>query len=72
VRALTEYSDTDLENQFLEAERNALAWSELGIRTSDARATRWMEIAAELRAEIERRAANPLPRKPTVKKRKKR
>lgn len=46
-------TDAELEAQFVEAERNALAWTALGL--SEARGARWMAIAAELRAELERR-----------------
>jgi hypothetical protein len=57
MRTLADYTDAELDEQFIEAERNALAWEELGVRASDHRASRWMAIAAELRAEIARRAA---------------
>jgi hypothetical protein len=59
--ALAHYSDEELDELFVEAERNALAWSELAVRGSEHRAGRWMEIAAAYRAEIARRALSPKP-----------
>jgi hypothetical protein len=60
ARTLAELSDTELEADFLEAERNALAWAELGAGSrSNDRGSRWMQIAGELRAEIQRRARAP-------------
>lgn len=57
ARTLAELTDAQLEAEFLEAERNALAWAELGIDArSDRRGSRWMELAGALRAEIQRRA----------------
>ena len=57
ARTLAELTDRELEDQFLEAERNALAWSELGAGSeSGNRGVRWMEIAGELRDEMQRRA----------------
>lgn len=53
ARTLAELTDRELEAEFLEAERNALAWSDLG---GTPRATRWMQIAGELRDEMQRRA----------------
>lgn len=66
ARTLAEIPDPELEAQFLEAEHNALAWTELGVAGSAQRGSRWMEIAGELRAELERRSASatPKPKKP--------
>lgn len=59
ARTLAELTDTELEAQFVEAERNALAWTELGI--SNEFGSRWMAIAGELWAEMQRRAGNSDP-----------
>jgi hypothetical protein len=64
ARTLAELTDTELEARFLEAESNALAWTELGVGRSAERGSRWMEIAGELRAEMLRRAATAKPAKP--------
>jgi len=57
VTTLAKLSDAQLEAGFLEAERNALQWSELALGIhADHRAARWMEIAATYHAEITRRA----------------
>ena len=61
-RTLADLSDRELEAQFVEAERNALAWSELGIKHAAERAKRWMDIAGELRDEMLRRTHAPPPR----------
>lgn len=45
----------ELETQFLEAEQYALAWDTIGGRSGERQATRWMEIAGELRTEMARR-----------------
>ncbi len=55
LMALSDLSDAELEAQFLEAERNALAWAELGVDRASERGSRWMKIAGELRAELQRR-----------------
>lgn len=55
----SELSDQELEARFLEAEHNALVWAALGVRGADKRASRWMAIAGELRAEMRRRAGKP-------------
>ena len=63
ARSLADLTDKELEAQFLEAEQNALAWAELGVGEADQRGSRWMQIAGELRAELERRAATTKPRR---------
>jgi hypothetical protein len=55
--AYAEICLAELEAWFAEAERHALAWSELGVRAGDSHATRWMEIAARCREELSRRTA---------------
>ncbi len=60
--ALSELTDAELEAQFLEAEHHALAWAELDVDQSSERGSRWMQIAGELRAELQRRAGAPKPR----------
>jgi len=52
---VADFSDFELEAQFLEAEKNALAWANYGNLSGQHCATRWMEFAAEIRAEISRR-----------------
>ena len=57
ARTLAEMTDAELEAQFLEAERNAMVWAELTVVTQGAaRASRWMQIAGELQAEMMRRS----------------
>lgn len=61
ARSLAELSDAELEARFLEAEHHALAWTELGVAQSSERGSRWMQIAGELRAELQRRSGTPKP-----------
>jgi hypothetical protein len=57
-RPLTQLSDAELEQRFVEAERIALEWSGQAIgRHAEHQATRWMQLVADCRAEIARRAA---------------
>lgn len=63
MKRLEELTDRELEVQFLEAEQHALAWAELGVGQADQRGSRWMKIAGELQAELERRALTIKPRR---------
>lgn len=58
---LAALTDAELEERFLEAERNALAWCAFGALHADHRAVRWMEIAAMYQTELTRRANSPPP-----------
>jgi hypothetical protein len=56
---LAELTDPELETLFLEAEHNALVWAELAVGQATERGSRWMTIAGELRAEMQRRVGAP-------------
>lgn len=59
LKQLADYNEDELEDRFIEAEQNALTWAKLGVRSAEHCATRWMNIAGELRAELARRQPAP-------------